>query len=63
MEIKNGGTYVNKGTGAKCTVYAVATDLPTQVEKVVFLTHKSEAPYTIDKKAFKTLFMEVNDIK
>lgn len=61
MEIKNGATYSNKGTGLKVTVYAVAKDIPTGEEKVVFLSHNSESPCAMNKQAFMALFEEVGE--
>lgn len=63
MKIKNGGTYINKATGKKCTVYAVAKDVPTGDEKVVFLSHESEAPFTMNREAFETLFFYIEEYK
>lgn len=63
MEIKNGGTYINKSTGFPSTVYAVAKDIPTGSEKVVFLSHRSERPFTMNRDAFEALFVEVEEVK
>lgn len=62
MEIKNGGTYINKATGLPSTVYAVAKDIPTGDEKVVFLSHRSEKPYTMNRDAFEVLFFEAKEV-
>lgn len=63
MKIKNGGTYINKKSCQKCTVYAVAKDIPTGEEKVVFLLHKSEPPFTMNRNDFELTFIEANEIK
>lgn len=62
MKIKNGGTYINKATGLPSTVYAVAKDIPTGFEKVVFLSHRSERPYTMNRNAFESCFVEAKEV-